>query len=68
MSAKSAFLRGVYGVEQRPKTAKSKYAFYREQQLERGAIALRAAKIFDREVAKREARQSKPKARATCVG
>lgn len=42
MSAMSSLRRGIYGVEPRPKTAKSKFAFYRERDTERGEIRKRA--------------------------
>lgn len=58
MSAKSSFLRSVYGVENHPRTAKSKYAFYREERAKRGTIHRRAAEILAHEVAKAEQRRA----------
>jgi hypothetical protein len=48
MSAKSRILRDMYGVEGRPKTAKSKYTFYRQQRDERYDVLRRAKREFDK--------------------
>lgn len=57
MSVMSSFLRGVYGVEPRPQRL-TKWAWYRKQERERGAIRKRAEAIREREAAKREARKA----------
>lgn len=57
MSNKSTMLRSIYGVERRPKIAKSKYAFYRERELERGDNRRRSEPRFDAYLAKREQRR-----------
>lgn len=50
MSAKSQLLRSIYGIEPRPRVAKSKYAFYQEQRAQRGEILRRAAQEHERAV------------------
>ena len=60
MSAKSRILRDMYGVEPKPKTAKSKYAFYREQRAQRGEILRRAEQEFDKAQERRRSMKGDP--------
>jgi hypothetical protein len=47
----------MYGVEVRPKTAKSKHAFYREEERKRGDVRRRSEVRFDTALEKKEARR-----------
>jgi hypothetical protein len=62
MSIKSSLLRGIYGVELKPKLAKSKYAFYREEDLKREDIRRRSQPRFNAALKKKLVRQSRRKA------
>lgn len=57
MSNRTKILRAMYGTESKPKLAKSKYAFYREEEAKRGDVRRRAAVIFDAELERREQRR-----------
>lgn len=59
MSAKSSLLRGMYGVEGKPKTAKSKHAYYREEEAKRGDVRRRSEARFDAALEKKEARRTR---------
>lgn len=59
MSIKSSLLRGIYGVEVKPKTAKSKYAFYREEEGKRGDVHRRSIARFSAYLEKVESRRAR---------
>lgn len=58
MSVMSSLRRSVYGIEKRPRVAKSKFAFYRSEREKRGDIQRRAGVMFIREMQKKEDRKA----------